>query len=95
MAENPGKVGRIRAARDRGLLDDDAVTDAVTEAVIVPDTKDWTWVLREPCPECGYDATSVERGSFGSRIRHNAETWSAVRALSSTISMRRPARRLR
>jgi hypothetical protein len=22
---------------------------------IVPDTKDWTWVLRRPCPECGFD----------------------------------------
>ncbi len=45
---------------------------------IVPDTKDWTWVLCEPCPECGYDATAVERGSFGSRIRDNARTWSVV-----------------
>ena len=23
---------------------------------IEPDTKDWTWVLREPCAECGFDA---------------------------------------
>ena len=21
----------------------------------VPDTKDWTWVLERPCPECGFD----------------------------------------
>ena len=21
---------------------------------IVPDTKDWTWVLRQPCLECGF-----------------------------------------
>ena len=25
---------------------------------IVPDTKDWTWVLRRPCPECGLDTQS-------------------------------------
>ena len=23
---------------------------------IEPDTKDWTWVLERPCPECGFDA---------------------------------------
>jgi SAM-dependent methyltransferase len=45
---------------------------------IVPDTKDWTWVLREPCPECGYDARVIERGSFGQRVRDNADTWAAV-----------------
>lgn len=22
---------------------------------ITPDTKDWTWVLERPCPECGFD----------------------------------------
>ncbi len=24
---------------------------------IIPDTKDWTWVLSRPCPECGFDAS--------------------------------------
>jgi hypothetical protein len=24
------------------------------------DEKDWTWVLDRPCPECGYDATTVD-----------------------------------
>jgi len=26
---------------------------------ITPDTKDWTWVLTRPCPECGFSATDV------------------------------------
>ncbi len=26
-----------------------------------PDDKDWTWVLGEPCPECGYDAATIVR----------------------------------
>ncbi len=26
-----------------------------------PDTKDWTWAIREPCPDCGYDPTAVAR----------------------------------
>jgi hypothetical protein len=24
-----------------------------------PDDKDWTWTLRRPCPECGFDATAT------------------------------------
>jgi SAM-dependent methyltransferase len=90
MAGNPGKVGRIRAARGPGLPDDDAVTDAVAEAVIEPDTKDWTWVLREPCPECGYDAQEVERGSLGARVRQNAETWAVVLARPSAATRPEP-----
>ena len=26
---------------------------------IEPDTKDWTWVLERPCPECGFDAPAL------------------------------------
>ena len=26
---------------------------------IVPDDKDWTWVLQRPCPECGFDASAL------------------------------------
>ena len=26
-----------------------------------PDTKDWTWVIHDRCPECGFDAAEVER----------------------------------
>lgn len=25
-----------------------------------PDVKDWTWAIRERCPDCGYDPTTVE-----------------------------------
>jgi hypothetical protein len=28
-------------------------------AAPVPDDKDWTWVLEEPCPECGFDAATT------------------------------------
>ena len=28
---------------------------------IVPDTKDWTWVLERPCPECGLNAHGFAR----------------------------------
>ena len=44
---------------------------------IVPDTKNWTWVLDEPCPECGYDAAEVELRDVPGLVRANAAAWPA------------------
>lgn len=45
---------------------------------ITPDTKDWTWVLLRPCPECGFDARSVAREDVAALIRDNADAWRQV-----------------
>ena len=45
---------------------------------ITPDTKDWTWVLERPCPECGFDTWSFERERTGDLLRHLAVTWSRL-----------------
>ena len=45
---------------------------------ITPDTKDWTWVLERPCPECGYDASTVSVADLPHRIRANAVVWLAL-----------------
>lgn len=45
---------------------------------IVPDTKDWTWVLERPCPECGFDARSVSFDDIPNLVRDNAAGWSLV-----------------
>ena len=45
---------------------------------ITPDTKDWTWVLDKPCPECGYDAATVAVADLAHRIRANAVVWLAL-----------------
>ena len=42
---------------------------------IEPDTKDWTWVLDERCPECGYDATAVDPSTIGQRVRQAVPRW--------------------
>jgi hypothetical protein len=42
---------------------------------IVPDTKDWTWVLRAPCPECGLDTRSLDLEAIPAMIRANAGQW--------------------
>jgi len=36
---------------------------------IVPDDKDWTWIMERPCPECGYDASQHPKERLGSEIR--------------------------
>ncbi|NIH82474.1 DinB family protein [Amycolatopsis viridis] len=43
--------------------------------MITPDTKDWTWVLREPCPECGFDARTVDPENVPELLRANAGDW--------------------
>jgi 2-polyprenyl-3-methyl-5-hydroxy-6-metoxy-1,4-benzoquinol methylase len=54
---------------------------AMSETV-VPDTKDWTWVLDRPCPECGFDASVVTVDRIPGIIRDNATTWEAVLTLA-------------
>lgn len=42
---------------------------------IEPDTKDWTWVLERPCPECGFDAASVDVTRTGDAVRAMLPAW--------------------
>ena len=52
----------------------------MVESSIVPDSKDWTWVLREPCPECGFVAAELERADLARLVRDNARGWTEVLA---------------
>lgn len=45
---------------------------------ITPDTKDWTWVLREPCPECGFDSQQPERDDLAALAIDVASLWLAA-----------------
>ncbi|MEO6570064.1 MAG: DinB family protein [Ilumatobacteraceae bacterium] len=47
---------------------------------IVPDDKNWTWVLDEVCPECGYDAATVDLSRMPELVGANADAWTAVLA---------------
>jgi hypothetical protein len=42
---------------------------------ITPDTKDWTWVLGDACPECGFDARTVPGSSVAARVRATVPLW--------------------
>lgn len=43
--------------------------------MIVPDAKDWTWVLTRACPECGFDASLCAPDEVATLVRANARTW--------------------
>jgi hypothetical protein len=45
---------------------------------IVPDTKDWTFVLTRPCPECGYDASAIVFAEIPDRLVAIASAWDDV-----------------
>jgi hypothetical protein len=47
---------------------------------ITPDSKNWTWVVEKPCPECGFDPSEVEFERIPDRVRANAARWPAVLA---------------
>ncbi|MDT5148414.1 MAG: hypothetical protein QOI01_147 [Mycobacterium sp.] len=42
------------------------------------DTKNWTWVLRRECPECGFDASAVSARDVATLLKENAAAWPAV-----------------
>ena len=47
---------------------------------ITPDTKNWTWVLDRPCPECGFNAAATAFGDVPGLLRSSAEDWRSVLA---------------
>ena len=49
----------------------------MTTEPIEPDTKDWTWVLTRPCPECGFEPAAVHHTQVADRIRGDAADWVA------------------
>lgn len=55
-----------------------------------PDTKNWTWVLSEPCPECGFDASSIQPEEVAGRVRANAAAWRAVLKRGPIVEQRPP-----
>jgi DinB superfamily len=61
----------------------------MTGMEIVPDTKDWTWVLDRACPECGFDAAGIAPDDLARALRTDAQTW--ARVLRRPEVRRRPA----
>lgn len=56
--------------------------------VITPDTKNWTWVLDKPCPECGFDAAATAFDDVPGLLRDSADAWQEV--LAGADAVQRP-----
>ncbi len=62
-----------------------------TSDAITPDTKDWTWVLRRPCEDCGFDAAAQSLDALPTRIHDTAMAWSDVLARTDVGTRPGPA----
>ncbi|GAB3555713.1 DinB family protein [Spelaeicoccus albus] len=56
-----------------------------------PDTKDWTWVLERPCPECGFNSPEYGSDAFASRIDGAAIFWQSLLESDGPELRERPA----
>ena len=61
-----------------------------TPEPITPENKDWTWVLERPCPECGFDGSTVDRKALGTAIRENAAGWPSMLSAPGATERPRP-----
>jgi hypothetical protein len=64
------------------------VVDPAPASAIVPDDKDWTWVLERPCPQCGVDAGSLALEQIPDLLRDNARAWLEVLARGDVAARR-------
>jgi hypothetical protein len=46
--------------------------------LIVPDDKNWTWVLEKRCEDCGFDASKFDVAKTGFAIRDQGSRWALV-----------------
>lgn len=58
--------------------------------VPVPDDKDWTIVLVEGCPECGFDPGSIDVRTLPALVRAATSPWSSVLARPDAARRPRP-----
>ena len=55
-----------------------------------PDDKNWTWVLDEVCPECGFNSSSIDRSDIAAQVRVNAADWRKVLSSGDIVHQRPP-----
>jgi hypothetical protein len=64
---------------------------SATPAIPEPDEKDWTWVIHEPCPDCGFDARTVEHDDVPALTRRYAAAIADAQAGAAAASRPQPA----
>jgi len=55
---------------------------------IIPDDKDWTWVLTEPCPDCGFDGAHFDAARTAEVTRALGLLWSRLVGAGEDVAVR-------
>lgn len=55
---------------------------------IIPDDKDWTFVLARPCPECGLDTRTLAPASFAAGAAELGTIWAALLRQTPVAALR-------
>lgn len=71
------------------MTNDDAARTS-DSAGLVPDTKDWTWVLDKRCPECGANVREIAPQEIAGLIPELVSRWREVLAGHDVASRPRP-----
>lgn len=78
MTNGPGSLGdpsgHATGTQESPVHDLGSIEPPAPEP-IEPDSKDWTWVLRERCPECSFVAADIPASAIGALARELAERW--------------------
>ena len=69
----------------------DAAPEPLVDPAITPDDKDWTWTLRERCPDCGFLATDVEPADIARHVTASTAPWEQVLTRSDATARPDPA----
>ena len=64
--------------RDHGSMPIPPDMPITPDAPLTPDTKNWTWVIEKPCPECGFDAATFGAKDVAAMLLANAAVWPPV-----------------
>lgn len=55
---------------------------------IIPEDKDWTYVLEQGCAECGLDVSSIDPGEVAALALENAAAWETLFERSDLVTVR-------
>lgn len=81
-------VAELRDRRYRGDVRAGRPSEYHRPSAVASDTKDWTWTLEKPCPDCGFAANEVSGEQVGELVRRFTAPWPEV--LGAAGARRRP-----
>ena len=74
------------------MADERSAPDVSKPDAIEPDTKDWTWVVHTPCPDCGFRPDAMTGADVPGLVRGYRDRW--VKVLTRPDVAERPSPRV-